>query len=105
MPRKKAFRLLQMFRVEELRAGAVVELAPGALADRVAEGVAGDGGDEATDRERPDVQVALGGEKPGGEEQTVARQEEADQQPGLGKDDEHHAEHAGGADEIVEVEM
>ena len=44
--------------------------------------------DEAADDEQRDVEVALTGEHTRGEQQRVAGEEEADEQAGLGEDDE-----------------
>src|SRR3712207_8628894 len=42
--------------------------------------------------QHPDVEEALRGEEAGGEQQAVAGQEEPEEQPGLGEDDQRHAE-------------
>ena len=49
--------------------------------------------------------VASGAEKqPGGEQQRVAGQEEADHEAGLGEDDGEEAEGAEGADQLLGIE-
>ena len=47
---------------------------------------------EAADQDGGEVELALLGEQPGSEEQRVAGEEEAEQQPGLGEDDQHEAD-------------
>ncbi len=69
---------------------AAAEPGPEGVADRVA----GDGGHEGAGGEQRQGHpgIGLGGDQPGAEQDGVAGQEEADQQPGL---DEHEAEHHG----------
>ena len=76
---------------------------PDLLADGEADLVADDGGDEAPDQDGGEVELALVGEDPGGEEERVAREEEADEQAGLGEDDEHQPDLAVGAQIVQDL--
>ena len=78
---------------------------PGAhpLSDGEAELVADDRGDEAPDQDGRQVELALVGQDPSGEEQGVAREEEPDEQTGLGEDDEHQPDLAVGAQIVQDL--
>ena len=56
-------------------------------ADRVVDGVAGDGRHDQRRHQHADVEHAGGRQRPGGEVQRVARQERRHDEPGLGEDD------------------
>ena len=64
--------------------------------ERVAHLVPDDRSHEAPDEDDREVQVALLGEEARGEQQRVAGEEEAEQQPDLGEDDEHQPDVAEG---------
>ena len=69
--------------------------------------VADDGGDEATEEHRREVQLPLVREEPGGEEQRVAGKEEADEERRLGEDDQDQADfpiRAEGVEDLLRVE-
>ena len=74
---------------EEPRIGAPQQARARLLADGEADLVADDGGGEAPDQDGGEVQLALVGEDPGGEQERVTGEEEADEQAGLGEDDQH----------------
>ena len=86
---------------EQARIGPAEEPRAHPLPDREADLVADHGGREAPDEDGREVELALVGQEPGGEEQRVAGEEEADQQPGLGEDDQHQPDLAVGA-QVVE---
>ena len=65
---------------EEPRVRAPQQARAHPLADGEADLIADDGGHEAPDEDGGEVELALVGEDPGGEEQRVAGEEEADQQ-------------------------
>ena len=50
-----------------------------------------------------DEVAARRGERPGGDEQGVAGEEETDQKPGFGEDDADHADHADAGDEVADA--
>ena len=66
--------------------------------DDVGHLVAGHGGHEAADQDHADVQLALGGEQPGGEEEGVAGKEE--DQARLGEDGDEKSDRSEGFDEV-----
>ena len=77
---------------------------PGRLADRVAHGVAEDRRDGEQQAEQPDVEHARrGGEQSRGDEQRVAGQKEADEQPRFGEDDRREADVAAPGDDAADV--
>ena len=76
-------------RLKKRESGSRKSRGPGLLADGEPDLVADHGGGEAPDEDGREVELALVGEEPGGEEERVAGEEEADQQAGLGEDDEH----------------
>ena len=65
--------------------------------DRVAEAVTDHGESKTTGRQPDDIEVALGGQKAGGKQEAIPRQEEADQQTGF---DKHYREDAEIADRL-----
>src|SRR6185503_11956286 len=79
------------------------ELPADARAERVRGDVAEHAGDEAAERQRPDVEHALRGEEPRGEEKAVSGKEESDEEAGLGKDDAEDAEQADRPGELLEI--
>ena len=77
------------------------------LAERVADLVADDRGEEARRRARPQMlsrTCPVDGEEPGGEEERVAGEEEADEQPGLGEDDQEQPDRPEGPQELLRVD-
>ena len=74
---------------------------------READLVADHRGGEATDQHRREVQLSLVGEEPGGEEERIAGEEEADEQARLGEDDQNQADlpiRAEGVEDLLRVE-
>ena len=67
----------------------------GLFAEEITDRVAGDRGDEEEDNERRNREITLRSEKTGGEEETVAGQEEADEKTGLGENNSEEAKIAG----------
>ena len=94
---------LDVLLFEQARVRAAEEPGPEPVADRVADLGPDDRGDEAADDDERDVEVALRCEQPGGEQQRVAGEEEADQQPGLGEDDQPEPDLAVGAQRVDDV--
>ena len=74
------------------------------LAERVADLIADERGEEAPDEDDRQVELALGGEQPGGEEQRVAREEEPDQQARLGEDDRDQTDRPEGPDDVLRIQ-
>ncbi len=69
----------------------------------VAGGVADDRRDDQRDDQRPDVEVAARGKQARRDQQRVAGQEEADEQAGLGEDDEDEAVEADDPNQFGDV--
>jgi hypothetical protein len=89
--------------LEESGVGAAEEWRSCALTDRVADLVADDRGEEATERDDCDVEVSLRRKDAGGEEQRVTGQEEPDQQARLGEDDEKEPDRRPRAERFQEI--
>jgi len=70
----------------------------------IAEAVTHNRSDKAEGDENADIEDTLGRQKPGGEEQAVARKERAQKKSGLGENDECDAEKTNGFDEGLYVE-
>ena len=81
---------LDVLLFEQPRVRAPEQDGPDPLAEHVADLVAEDGRDEAADEQDRQVEagLVLGRRAAGGEQERVAGEEEADEQAGLGEDDE-----------------
>src|SRR5262245_53269799 len=90
--RLAAVALVKLARADQMLAGEPPRLLlledprSGPVADGVADAVADDGGRDQERVDHPDVQTAGRRHQPGRDQERVPRQEEADQQPGLGED-------------------
>jgi len=69
--------------LEQTRIGAAEQRRADPLADQISELGAEEGGHERARQEQPELELALPGEHPGGEQQRVAGEEEPHQQAGL----------------------
>jgi hypothetical protein len=95
----------QVRRLEHARLGLGEKSAAHAIADVVAHGIAHYCGQEADKAEQEYVQVSLRGQEPGSKEEAIARQEDAEEQAGLGKDHSGHAEVRDRLDEALQIKM
>jgi hypothetical protein len=87
---------------EEPGLGSIVQRVPRLRTDIVPGRVAGDGGNDEEDVQRDDVQLPPGREQPGGDEQRVSGEKEADQETGFCEDDEEEPDIAPPADDLFE---
>src|ERR1041385_3232790 len=93
----------QMLAAEDERVLALENFGPGAPSDRVADRVAGDGGDAENDVEGHDVEIPARGEDARGDEQRVAGEQKAAEKPGLDEDDRRERGQAADADDRLDV--
>src|ERR1041384_3267719 len=93
----------QMLAAEDERVLALENFGPGAPSDRVADRVTGDGGDAENDVEGHDVEITARGEDARGDEQRVAGEKKADEEPGLDEDDRRERGQAADADDRLDV--
>src|SRR5216683_8356585 len=102
MPRVERPRPLDVARVEQERLRPREEPRAEADADRVADAVARDRGEDEEGVEPPDVEPARRRDKARRDQERIARKEEADEETGLGEDDPDEDEIAPPADQVVE---
>ena len=89
--------------VEQERLRALEERRPRPAPEPVAHGVAEDGRGDEHQVQVDDVQLPRAREDAGRHEKRVARQEETDEQAGLGEDDERHRGQSSDADQSLDV--
>jgi hypothetical protein len=93
-----------MLTAEQAGILALVEAGTGRPAQAIADAVTGRGGQEGDRQQQREAEPASSSEDPGGEQQAVAGQEQADQQPGLGEHDRPHPDQAEGVQEVLGVQ-
>ena len=83
--------LAQIARFKEARFFSAKQPGPAGATNVVTDGVAEDRRTGQQDAKEDDVEVALGGQNAGGDEQGVARKKESDEESRLGEDDHREA--------------
>ncbi len=107
MPVEEGGRLLHVLLLEQPGVGAAEQARSDLPPEQVADLVAGHRRqhDQRADHPERLVQIrAAGHQQPGGEEQRVTREEEADQQARLGEDDGQDADQPEGGDQVGRIE-